>query len=174
MASLEGVNIGDNVPVKKVKTIYGKILNLSDSKYEYVLVFYRGSWCPYCVNQLKSIESDILPNIKPKQKIVAISVDKNVVAKKMKSKFKLNYEIVSDPKAQLLRAFNIANKIDDELVKKYKNTYSIDIEEDSGEKHHIVAHPAVFIIKNGKIKYKDIHINYKERTKNEEIIKNLK
>ena len=57
------------------------------------------------------------------------------------------------------------------MVAKYKSSYKIDVEGDSGEKHHIIAHPAVFIIENGKIIYVDVHTNYKERTKNSEILK---
>lgn len=171
--SLEGVNIGNAVPVGKLKTVNQEVINLSDAKYEYILVFYRGSWCPYCMNQLKSIQSEIMPKLTDNQILVAISVDKKPVALKMKKKFNYTFKVVSDPKAELLKAFKIANKIDDELVKKYKNSYSIDIEADSGEKHHIIAHPAVFIVEKGKLKYKDIHLNYKERTKNEDILKSL-
>lgn len=37
----------------------------------------------------------------------------------------------------------------------------------------MVAHPAVYVVKDGKITYADIHTNYKERTKNEEILNAL-
>ncbi len=171
--SVEGLAVGENTPVTTIKTVDGTDIDFKNTKNEYVLVFYRGSWCPYCMTQLKSIQSDLMPKLKENQKLVAISVDKKIVAKKMKGKFDFNFHVVSDPKANLLTSFKIANKLSDDLVKQYKNSYSIDVEGDSGEKHHIVAHPAVFIVKDGKIKYADVHTNYKERTKNEEILKNL-
>ncbi|MBC76053.1 MAG: hypothetical protein CME64_08545 [Halobacteriovoraceae bacterium] len=169
----EGVKVGEKVPVEKIVTTEGKEIDLTLSNKEYVLVFYRGSWCPYCMTQLKSIQSEVVPKLKTKQAVIGISVDRSAVAKKMKRKFDLGFHIVSDPKAELLKKFEIANKLDEKLVKKYKNSYSIDVEGDSGEKHHIVAHPAVFIVKSGKIKYADVHLNYKERTKNTEILENL-
>jgi len=172
-SDVEGLKKNDSVPTNTVETIDNNKVDLLNSKKEIILVFFRGSWCPYCMSQLKSIESEIMPKLKKNQHLIAISVDKSEVAAKMIRKFNYTFDVISDPKAKLLRAFKIANKIDDDLVKKYKNSYSIDIEGDSGETHHIIAHPAVFILKNGKIKYADVHVNYKERTKNEEILNNL-
>ncbi|MCO4753964.1 MAG: redoxin family protein [Bacteriovoracaceae bacterium] len=172
--SVEGIKVGESTPVTSIKSVDGTMIDLTSKDQEFVLVFYRGSWCPYCMTQLKSIQSDLMPKLDEKQVLVAISVDKEKIAKKMKGQFDFKFHVVSDPKAKLLQEFKIANKLSDELVNKYKNSYKIDVEGDSGETHHIVAHPAVYIIKSGKVKYADIHTNYKERTKNEEILKNLK
>jgi len=172
--SVEGIKVGESTPVTSIKSVDGTSIDLTSKDQEFVLVFYRGSWCPYCMTQLKSIQSDLMPKLDENQVLVAISVDKEKIAKKMKGQFDFKFHVVSDPKAKLLQEFKIANKLSDELVNKYKNSYKIDVEGDSGETHHIVAHPAVFIIKSGQVKYADIHTNYKERTKNEEILKNLK
>ena len=92
----------------------------------------------------------------------------------MKRNHGFTYNIISDPKAESLKEFKIINKLSDKLVSMYKSSYSIDVEADSGEKHHMIAHPAVFIINKGKIVFSDIHLNYKQRTENSEIIKALK
>ena len=170
--SLEGLKVGASAPDLNVKTLEGETFNFSQLD-NTAVVFYRGSWCPYCVKQLDSIQKEVLPKLKEKSKVIAISVDKNIIAKKMKAKRDYDFKIVSDPKAETLKAFNIVNKLDDKLVEKYKSAYKIDVEGDSGEKHHMVAHPAVFIIKKGKITYADIHTDYKKRTKNFEIIDRL-
>lgn len=165
-----GVKVGEKVPVLELTTISGKTIDLSDKNKFYILVFYRGSWCPYCMKQLKSIEKEVIPKLSKESVLIAISVDKKITAKKMKDKYQFSFGIVSDPKAGTLKSFKIANKLKDDLVKKYKASYQIDIEKDSGESHHLVAHPGVFIIKNSKIVYSDVHINYKDRTKNREIL----
>lgn len=167
--SITGIKVGDKVPSIELKDTEGKVVNLKETK---VLVFYRGSWCPYCIKQLEAIEKDLPAD--SKAKLVAISVDNLKVAKKMKDKFKFSFQIVSDPKAKSLQAFKIANKLDDQLVAKYKASYKIDVEADSGETHHMVAHPAVFIVKKGIITFADINTNYKVRTDNKDIIKALK
>ncbi|WP_419168257.1 peroxiredoxin family protein [Halobacteriovorax sp.] len=174
LSSLNGLEKGTTVPIKDIVTVSGKKYSLTEKNKDFILVFFRGSWCPYCMSQLKSIESDIVPQLKKNQILLAISVDKPIVAKKMKDKFNYTFGIVSDSKAKILKSFNISNKISDELVLKYKNSYSINIEGDSGESHHIIAHPAVYIVKDGRISFSDVHINYKERTDNKVILKELK
>jgi len=58
-------------------------------------------------------------------------------------------------------------------VTKYKSSYKIDVEGYSGENHHMVAHPAVFIIKDGKVSFADAHLDYKKRTENSKILEAL-
>lgn len=169
--AITGLKKGSSVPQISFKDIEGISVNLLKSKDPIVLVFFRGSWCPYCMKQLESIEKDLSDSVKTN--LVAISVDNLSVAKKMKDKYKLNFQIVSDPKAKILKAFNIANKLDDKLVKKYKSSYKIDVERASGETHHLVAHPAVFVVKNGVISFVDVNVNYKVRTDNADILKAL-
>lgn len=170
--SLEGLKVGDKAPAISIETLNGETINFSKLD-KTALVFYRGAWCPYCIKQLDSIQKEVLPKIGDRSTIIAISVDKKSVAKKMKASRDYGFQVISDPKAKTLKAFNIVNKLDDELVKKYKSAYKIDVEADSGETHHMVAHPAVFIIRDGMITYADIHTDYKKRTKNSEILERL-
>ncbi len=171
--SVSGLEVGAKAPEIKLETITGKNITLGKAQKVTVLVFYRGAWCPYCVKQLNEIEKDLMPKIKDVE-VVAISVDRKKIASKMKAKFKYSFNIVSNSTANILKDFKIANKLDELLVKKYKNSYKIDIEGDSGETHHLVAHPAVFIIsKDGTVSYADIHVDYKQRTKIKDILKAL-
>ncbi len=165
-----GLKVGDRVSNFSVKTSTGKDFTLNDIDSKTVIVFYRGSWCPYCVKQLKDLESKLLPKLED-VKLIGVSVDRLAVAQKMKSKLKLNFTVLSDPKAATLKSFKIVNKLDDELVEKYKNSYKIDVEGDSGETHHLVAHPAVFIVsKDKKVLFSDVHVNYKQRTSIDKIL----
>lgn len=170
---MTGLPVGTSAPNLELSTTEGDKINFSKLAKDTVVVFYRGSWCPYCIKQLSAIEKDVISKMGENAQLLAVSVDQLSVAKKMKAKQKYNFMVVSDPKAQSLKAFNIANKLDDKLVKKYKASYKIDVEADSGETHHIVAHPAVYVIKNGKISFVDVQVNYKKRTDNMEILKAL-
>jgi len=91
----------------------------------------------------------------------------------MKRNNNFSFTVLTDPKAKSLKAFNIINKLSDDLVAKYKSSYKIDVEGDSGESHHMVAHPAVFIIKDGKVSFADVHLDYKKRTENSMILEAL-
>jgi peroxiredoxin len=169
-----GLKVGALAPDLAIGDTDGKSFNFSKQSKTTIAVFYRGAWCPYCMTQLKSIQDDLAGSIGTKVQIVAISVDQLRIAKKMKRNFKLSFTVLSDPKAKSLSAFKIINKLSDELVKKYKTSYKIDVEADSGETHHMVAHPAVFIIENGKIIFADINLDYKKRTPNSKILDVLK
>ncbi len=168
--ALEGLKIGSSVPDISLKDIDGKTVDLTANNKKSIIVFYRGSWCPYCMTQLKGLQMDLLPKVGDRANLYAVSVDKPSTAKRMRDKFKIQFPVISDSKAKSLKAFNIINKLDEALVKKYKSSYRIDVEGDSGEKHHMVAHPAVFIISKGKIVFSDVHVNYKQRTENSKIL----
>ncbi len=170
-----GLKVGSNAPNIQLSQVGGGKFDLHKQSKATVLVFYRGSWCPYCLKQLVSIDKEIMLAVgKANAELVAISVDRLAVAEKMQKKNGFKFTTLSDPKATSLQSYNIANKLPPELVSKYKNSYKIDVEADSGEKHHLVAHPAVFIVKDKKIVFSDVHENYKERTENKKIVAALK
>ena len=61
------------------------------------------------------------------------------------------------------RAFGLAFRVDDELHERYLS-YNIDIEEASGEKHHVLPAPATYIVgANGIINFAYINPDYKVR-----------
>jgi peroxiredoxin len=75
-----------------------------------VLIFYRGSWCPYCnihLSELVKIESEIL---KMGYQIVAISPDDFQNLDGTIDKNKMNYQLYSDKNATFIKALGIAFK----------------------------------------------------------------
>ena len=60
-------------------------------------------------------------------------------------------------------AFGIAHKVDDDTLKVYKN-YGIDLEESSGEQHHLLPVPSVVRVgKSGRIEFQYVNPDYKIR-----------
>ncbi|MND03159.1 hypothetical protein D3C83_228470 [compost metagenome] len=63
----------------------------------------------------------------------------------------------------------------DELVAKYQGSYGIDLEGDSGETHHLLPHPSVFIIDAaGIIRFAHVNPDYKVRMTPAEIMAAIK
>lgn len=169
----KGLGLPANVRAPNIHAakVGGGRFHLSDETKTTILVFYRGSWCPYCIKQLVSIEKEVIGELgKANAQLVAISVDRIEVAERMQKKNGFSFIVLSDSQATSLQDYRIANTLTPSLVKKYKNAFKIDVEADSGEKHHMVAHPAVFVVKDGKIIFADVHENYKERTDNKDIL----
>lgn len=121
--ALEGLKVGDKAPNLTLKDTAGMEFNIAQLKKPTALVFYRGSWCPYCMTQLKSIEAQVMGKLPKGAQLLAISVDRLKIAKKMKAKNKFSFSVISDPKATSLKEFKIVNQLDDDLVKKYKSSY---------------------------------------------------
>ncbi len=87
----------------------------------------------------------------------------------------INFPLYSDSKAKVIEDFGIAFNLDDATVALYLNEYKIDIEKDSGEKHHNLPVPAVFLVdKDKKITFSYVNPDYKVRLDNETLLAEVK
>jgi len=168
-----GLKVGDKAPAIHQNDINGTLFDLTaaEGSGPVVLVFYRGGWCPFCNQQLHDLQITAVPFAKKHHaQIVAISVDKATEEAKTQAKHDLTITILSDTKAELLGAYNVQNHISPEQYEIYKTKYHLDLEESSGEKHHIIAIPAVFVMDSlGTIIYAHADSNYKVRAPISEI-----
>ena len=159
------IKVGATVPTLTLATADGMPFDVGEAirQKPTVLVFYRGGWCPYCNLQLKQlveVESKLLAL---GYQLLAISTDKPEKLQETLTKDKLNYTLLSDSKMIACSAFGIAFKVEEQLVQKYKG-YDIDLEAASGEKHHLLPVPSVFIVgTDGIIKFSYVNPNYKVR-----------
>ena len=159
------IKIGTEIPNTIVRTIDNKEISLKEmiGKQKSIIIFYRGGWCPYCnlhLSELQSIEADL---IKLGYKLIAISMDTPENLSATIDKHNLKYELYSDSKAEACKAFGIAFTVTNDYVNSLKS-YNMDLEESSGEKHHILPVPSVFLTdENGIIKFEYVNPNYKER-----------
>lgn len=159
------VKIGTEIPNAIVRTVDNKEISLKEmiGKQKSIIIFYRGGWCPYCnlhLSELQSIEADL---IKLGYKLIAISMDTPENLSATIDKHNLKYELYSDSKAEACKAFGIAFTVQNDYVNSLKS-YNMDLEESSGEKHHILPVPSVFLTdENGIIKFEYVNPNYKER-----------
>jgi len=167
------LKVGDSIPDVKLRTEEDKEVSLRQlvSEKPTVLIFYRGGWCPFCNRHLQSlagIEDDLN---KAGAQLLAISMDQPSKLKETPDRDKLRYRLLSDSDAVAAQAFGIAFKVDDALVKKYKESYKIDLEAASGNDHHILPHPAVFVADtSGKIRFAHANPDYKVRLEPKRIL----
>lgn len=128
-----------------------------------ILIFYRGGWCPYCnlqLGQLQKIEPQLL---QMGYQLVAISPDRPEKLSQSLEKHKLTYELVSDSTLTAARAFGLAFQVDEKTIQMYKG-FGMDLEDASGQKHHALPVPAVFVVNTaGIIQFEYLNPNYKVR-----------
>ena len=163
---------GDAIPDVTLRTEENKEVSLRKlvSEKPTVLIFYRGGWCPFCNRHLQSlagIEDDLN---KAGAQLLAISMDQPSKLKETPNRDKLHYRLLSDSDAAAAKAFGIAFKVDDATVKKYQG-YGINLDAASGNDHHILPHPAVFVADtSGKIRFAHVNPDYKVRLETKRIL----
>lgn len=170
------LKVGDEIPDVTLRTEENKEVSLRKlvSEKPTVLIFYRGGWCPFCNRHLQSlagIEDDLN---KAGAQLLAISMDQPGKLKETPDRDKLHYRLLSDSDAAAAKAFGIAFKVDDATVEKYKG-FGINLDAASGNDHHILPHPAVFIANtNGVIRFAHVNPDYKVRLEPQKILEAAK
>lgn len=162
----EPIGVGDSVPAGVLHDEDGKAIDISGmvAGQTTVFVFYRGGWCPFCVRHLSSIV-DIIPDLEASGiQLVAVSPDRPEVLGRKEKLQGLNYSLLSDSSMTFSQAFGIAFKVEESLVEKYKTRWNIDIEGDSGQTHHLLPHPSVYVVDGkGQIRFSHVDPDYKVR-----------
>lgn len=146
-ARIRPVLVGSQVPKVQLTALDGEAVQLHQllGGQPALLVFYRGGWCPYCNLQLSELRK-LLPDLQQHQvQMLAISPDQPAKMQETLDKSPLEYTLVSDHSAAAMMAFGIAFVVDPGTLAKYQ-TYGIDLEEASGQQHHALPVPSVFVV----------------------------
>jgi peroxiredoxin len=164
--------VGTTIPTVTVRSPDGADRTLGPASLERptILIFYRGGWCPYCnthLGELRKVESAL---IDLGYELLFLSADRPELLHSSLREPDLNYTILSDSRMAAARAYGIAFRVDDATVVRYKG-FGIDLEAASGETHHELPVPAVFIVdRNGVIRFVYANADYKVRIKPEVLL----
>jgi len=157
--------IGSSVPSVNLQDVDGKPFDLGGAvkTQPTVVIFYRGGWCMYCnqqLGQLQTIEHELLDL---GYQILAISPDRPEELAVSVEKHTLSYTLLSDHAMNAARTFGVAFRVDNDTLEKYKG-YGIDLEAASGETHHMLPVPAVFVVgTDGLITFSYVNPDYRTR-----------
>ena len=93
--------------------------------------------------------------------LLAIAPDKPSKLKETVDKHKMDFRLLSDSDMAVARSFGVAYTLDDQTLTELKK-YNIDVEDASGQKHHMLPVPAVFLVAtNGVIQFEYVNSDYK-------------
>lgn len=155
--------IGEKLPDCNLVNEKGEVINLTEQikKKNTVLVFYRGSWCPYCNLQLSGLATSEADIIKLGYQIIAVSPDDYTNLKPTVNKNKVNYNLYSDPDGKFIKDVGIAFT----TSPKTKNYIS---KKTTGKTSEILPVPTVLVVNTeGEILFEYISPNYKQRISSE-------
>lgn len=165
-AETKPLPVGAMVPAAAVQTVEGADLDLPAALAgrPTLVVFYRGSWCPYCNKHLAAL-AEIEPQLLALgYQILALSPDAPAGLKTAAEKNHLNYRLLSDRAMQAAAAFGVAFRVDEKTIKAYAG-YGIALAPVPGEPEaRWLPVPAVYLIgRDGTVKFVHADPDYKSR-----------
>ena len=166
------LKVGDRVPTVEVMDLDGHALDLSRlvAAKRTVIIFYRGGWCPYCNTHLGALGTIEPRLVELGYQVLAISADRPGKVQETRETFRFHCQLLSDSKMEAALGFGIAFKVDDATLQKYQG-YGIDLETASGETHHLLPVPSVFIAgTDGVIRFAYSNPDYKVRLEPEKVL----
>ena len=95
--------------------------------------------------------------------ILGISPDKPEKLQESIGRHEFKYGLLSDSKMELAKAFGLAFQVDEKTYKMFQG-YGIDLEGASGEKHHLLPVPAVYLVgTDGVVDFNYVNPDYTVR-----------
>ena len=142
-----GVAVGAVAPDASFLRLDGTAVKVSEltAARPLLLVFYRGGWCPFCNAQVHEFSTGY-PRLQELGVDVAFaSVDRPDAGAVTKASWEVPFPLLGDPEATAHEAFHVVNALDqagyDRLI-----GFGLDVEQWSGQKHHKIAVPAIFLL----------------------------
>jgi len=139
-----------------------------------VLTFYRGSWCPYCMLELKAYQALVKDFEKYGATVIAVSPDLPMVSKKTKDKNGLEFLVLSDVNNRAAKLIGLSFKVDDDTRAIYKN-FGINLSKNQGNDENTLPMPGTYVIdKKGMVQFSYVDPDYTKRAEPSEVLKVVK
>lgn len=171
-----GIKVGEKVPDFTLKNPLGEKVSLYKEleKGPAILVFYRGSWCPFCNMHLHVLKKS-LPEFETfGAQLIAITPQKPDKSAKQIEKDGYPFHVLSDEDSAVMKAYNLYYELSDEVISVYKRS-GLDIEAFNGKGRNVLPVPGTFVIKqDGTVQAMHAPIDYKSRMEPSDIIQALK
>lgn len=129
-----------------------------------ILVFYRGGWCPYCNTQLQQLK-DVEPKLKALgYQLLAVSPELPDTLLAMQKERSLDYQLMSDYRLDVAKAFGIAFRVDPAYAKMAAEKVNAKMQKYAGETLFTLPVPAVFVLDtDGVVRFQYVNPNYRVR-----------
>jgi len=139
-----------------------------------VLNFYRGSWCPYCILELKALQ-DVHTEIQALgASLVAISPQLPDESLSASEKIKLEFEVLSDVNSVVSDQYGLTFSVAEELRAIYKN-WGADVATVNDDPDWKLPLPATYVIgQDGRIVHSFTDEDYTARLEPDEILDSLR
>jgi len=164
---------GDRIPDFDLPDATGKVVRSGEllAAGPLVISFYRGSWCPYCSLELKTLQQNLSEFRARGATLVAISPQTPDESLTTKQKNELAFPVLSDAGRKVARKFGLVFTLDETLKPIFK-AFGIDLLAHNGVDTWELPIPATYVVaKSGKIVSACVDVDYRNRAEPAEILK---
>jgi len=174
-AAKNALNVGAKMPSFGLKDSNGKTVNSDDllKQGNLVVVFYRGSWCPFCNLYLRNLQKNLAQIKAAGGNLVAVSVENPDNSLSVAKKNELGFTVLSDPNLTVARKFGIVYQMPPETDELYKSKGLDVAKHNEMDKPQLPLSATYVVNQKGEIVYAFLEPDYKQRAAPELIIETL-
>lgn len=164
--------VGDAAPDFTLVDGRGKELSLGREleKGPVVLSYYRGEWCPFCVEEVKALEV-IYPDITALgASLIALSPQTQTQTATMVDRLGLSFDVLTDLGNKVADTYGLVFEADEPIKYVYRE-FGIELEKYNGDRTFRLPVPATYIIgQDGVIKWAFLEPDYTKRAEPADIL----
>lgn len=165
-------NVGDIAPGFSLPNATEDTVTLYDLLRDgpVVLSFYRGSWCPYCNLELRTLQANIGEFEARGARLVAISPQVRDESLSVTEKHDLTFDVLSDVGTTVAQDYGLSFDIPAELAAIYKSRGHDLIRTNGGHDRTLVI-PASYVVgQDGVVSWAFVNSDYTKRTEPSDMI----
>jgi len=169
------LQVGDFAPDFHGLDQTGDLVNLRESLKNgpVVLIFFRGSWCPYCNKHLSKFQDSLDYVLDKGASVIAVSPQIPEYNQKTINRTGATFSVIHDKGYRIMDAYHVSFAIDEETLKQYHRSGK-HVERANANEDYILPVPATFIIGEDRmIRYIQYDPDYKNRSTVVEVLRNL-
>ena len=175
----EGLFINSKAPDFRAKDQNGNEIVFKDlrKRGDVVVVFTRGSWCPYCNRFLRHLQDSIGLIEATKAQLIVITPESHEGIDSVVANTGANFPIIYDSAMKITNGYNGAYRVEEKVVTRYKDSNPpIDLLKINNQrKDAYLPITAVYIVNDeGSVTYRYFDEDYKKRISVKEIVQALR
>lgn len=169
-----GIQVGDTAPIFSGIDQFDSLISsemVLDSSDNYVIIFYRGSWCKYCRKHLSALSDSLELILAQNTSVIVVTPETPESRERMESETGSKFSIISDSSYNIMKAFKVDYVISKETVPKYRNNIIAMTKKSNGNDDAVLPIPATFVVgKDGVVKWVHQDPNYTNRSTIKQIL----
>ncbi|MFT5756192.1 MAG: peroxiredoxin [Alteromonadaceae bacterium] len=167
-----GLKVGEKAPDFTLDNAFGETISLYDELKNgpVILVFYRGSWCPYCNMHLRALQQSLPVFTQHGARLITVTPQTPDKSSEQVKKEGYLFDVLSDLDNSVMKSYKLYFEPPKALIALYKK-HGLNIEGFNGDGRNGLPVPGAFVIDTqGTIQAMQAQTDYKSRMEPQAIL----